>query len=137
MKIEELMSHPALTLPPEANCLEAARLMRESAVGSVVVSVDGGPAGIVTDRDLVVRVVAEDCSAKDVSVREVMSPAPLFVSSGRDPSFVLELMSEQGVRRLPVVDERMQVIGIITLDDLIQAVATDLSAVAEAISKEL
>lgn len=137
MKIDELMSHPALTLSPESNCLEAARLMREAGVGSVVVSTDGGPAGIVTDRDIVIRVVAADRSPKDVSIREVMSPAPLFVFAGRDASFVLELMSDQGVRRLPVVDEQMQIVGIITLDDLIQGVATDLSAVAEAISKEL
>jgi CBS domain-containing protein len=138
MKVEQLMSHPPQTLPPEASCQEAARLMAEASVGSVVVTGEDGRAqGIVTDRDLAVRVMARGRDPKSVTVREVMSLAPIFVLAGRDASYVLELMRDQGVRRLPVVDEDQRVIGVISLDDLIQAVAADLHAIAETIEKEL
>jgi CBS domain-containing protein len=112
--------------------------MAEAKVGSIVVTgEDGRPQGIVTDRDLTVRVMARDRDANKVRVQEVMSPAPIFALAERDATYVLELMRDQGVRRLPVVDDEQRVVGVVALDDLIQSVAADLHAVAETIQKEL
>ena len=71
--IDRLLRRPVKTLPPEATCQEAAALMRDENVGAVVVSEDRRPLGVVTDRDLVVRVVAPGEDAPRALVRDVMT----------------------------------------------------------------
>jgi CBS domain-containing protein len=125
------------TVHPSATCVEAARLMRDAAVGSVIVAENDRPLGVVTDRDLAVRVIAAGLDPERVSVRQVMSSRPIFVSEDRDLAEVLELMRDLAVRRMPVIDANQRLVGVVSLDDVILALSGSLAMVAETIEKEM
>jgi CBS domain-containing protein len=137
MNIRHLIRRTVESVPAETTCASAARRMRDAEVGSVIVVEGGRPLGIVTDRDLVVRVIASGGDAEKLTVRDVMSPKPIFVAQTRDVAYVLELMRDMAVRRIPVVDEQQQIVGVVALDDVILALSSELAAVAETIRKEM
>jgi CBS domain-containing protein len=137
MQVGNLIRRAVESVAPGSSCLDAARRMRDMGVGSLVVAEKRRPLGVLTDRDLVVRVLARGLDPEKVSVGEVMSERPIFVSQTRDVHTVLEVMRDEGVRRVPVVDENHELVGVVALDDLILAISGNLSAVADAIRKEL
>lgn len=136
MTIESLLTRPVSTLPSTATCAEAARRMRRQNIGSVVIEEDGAPVGIVTDRDLALRVVAEERDAARVSVAEVMSAFPVFLTPQRDLRTALDVMVEMGVRRLPAVDATGRVIGMLSLDDVLIELAGHLGQVQRLLEVE-
>lgn len=117
----------------ETTAHAAAKKMHDEQVGAlVVVGGDGRVVGVVTDRDLVVRVMAAGKNPDAVKLGEVMSKPAKTVGRGTDLFGAAKLMREARVRRLPVVDEHGRATGMITLDDLIAAGADafrDLAAV--------
>jgi CBS domain-containing protein len=124
------------TIPAEATARDAAIAMRTRAVGSVVILRGGEPVGILTDRDLLERVVAEGKDAAETSTADVMSQ-PLHVVDPEDPlDRVVELMSARGIRRIPVVREG-ELVGIVTLDDVLSEVTAELHDLAEGVRREL
>ena len=124
------------TIPGEATARDAADAMKARAVGSLVVLRDGGPVGIVTDRDLLERVVADGKDAGATPTAEVMSQ-PLHVACPEDPlDRIVELMSAQGIRRVPVVRDG-ELVGIVALDDVLAEVADELHDLAEGTRREL
>lgn len=129
--------HAVKTLGPEASCADAARLMRDQNIGSIVVAREGEPLGIITDRDLALRVVADAQDANRVRLEEVMSPHPIFVSDRRSVEDVLKTMRDLGVRRLPIVDDRSRLEGIVTMDDILTHLARQIGQLGEAIEREL
>ena len=137
MSIELLLRRPVCTLPPDAPCREAAQLLRDEGVGCVVVSEDGRPLGIVTDRDLVVRVMAAGLDPGKTLLRDVMSGEPVFLARARSLEQVFATMREQRVRRVPVVDAEGRLEGVLALDDLLLLLAGQLGDLAEAIRSEL
>lgn len=137
MEISNLIRRAVETVSPNATCLEAARRMRDMGVGSLVVAERKRPLGVVTDRDLVTRVLARGLDPEKITAGEMMSERPIYVSQTRDVSHVLELMRDQGVRRIPVVDDQHELVGVVALDDLILAVSERLASIAEAIRKEI
>ena len=137
MGIEKLIRRPVHTLAPNATCKEGAQLMREYGVGSVVVAEGRRPVGMVTDRDIVVRVVAAGRDPAKVTLRDVMAGEPIFLGRERGLAQVIETMRDQGVRRLPVVDEQGLLEGILTLDDLLVLLTDQLGALAETVRKEI
>lgn len=137
MPIESLLRRPVCTLPPETPCREAAQLLRDEGVGCVVVAEDERPLGIVTDRDLVVRVMATGLDPDKTRLREAMSPEPIFLTHERDLDQLLSTMRQQRVRRIPVVDAQGRLEGVIALDDLLPLLADQLGALADAIQGEL
>src|SRR5919109_4640497 len=99
---------------------KAAQLMRDRDVGSIVVTENGGSvAGIVTDRDIVVRAVADGKNPAEVPVSEVASSDPTTLSADESIGDAVQRMRDQNVRRLPVVDGDKPV-GIVSLGDLAQ-----------------
>ncbi|MGD8620300.1 MAG: CBS domain-containing protein [Thiogranum sp.] len=126
MSIGELCNREVVIACPEENLLEAARLMRRYHVGDLIVVESAGskvPVGILTDRDIVVEVVAQEVDPANVSVADVMSQ-PLFnVREGDDLTGTVERMRHLGVRRAPVVDESGTLVGIFTLDDILEQLA--------------
>ncbi|MGH8836225.1 MAG: CBS domain-containing protein [Actinomycetes bacterium] len=117
-RIYEIMTKDVVSVPTNATVLEAARLMREHAIGDVLV-VDGEQLwGVVTDRDIVTRVVAEGGSPNDTSVAEVSSKDPVAVRPEQDFREAVSLMRTHDIRRLPVVDDDDRLVGILTLGDL-------------------
>jgi len=137
MSIQRILRRSVKTLPPETSCGEAARLMRDEEIGCVVVAEAGRPAGVVTDRDLVVRVMAAGADPDRLALRDVMSGEPVFLGDVRSLDAVIRTMREQGVRRVPVVDEEGELEGIVTLDDLLVLLAEQLGSLAETVRQEL
>lgn len=137
MNIGSLVRRDPETVSPNVTCAEAARRMRDERVGSLVVAQDRRPLGVLTDRDLVVRVLADGLDPAKVKVGEVMSERPIFVSESSDLVAALQLMRDLAVRRLPVVDENREIIGVVSLDDMILALASHVTAVADLIRKEM
>ena len=124
----------------ETTILEAARLMRHHHTGTLVVvddpRGDRTPAGIVTDRDIVVEVLANELDTAKTSVATVMSSKLVIASGSEDLVDGLERMRLHGVRRLPVVEHDGSLLGIVTLDDLLRLHATQANALADIVSKE-
>ena len=137
MPIEGLVKRPVQSLPPDASCAEAARLMRDAKVGSIVVTRDGRPLGMVTDRDLAVRVMAEGIDAERVAIGEIMSGEPIFLSGERDIAQVVAAMRDLGVRRIPIVDAEGLLSGVVALDDLVLLLADQLTGLARCIRREI
>jgi CBS domain-containing protein len=136
MTIESLLSRPVSTLSSTATCAEAARRMRRQNIGSVIIEEDGAPIGIVTDRDLAVRVVAEELDPGTVTVGSIMSPCPAFLTAERDLRAALDVMREMRVRRLPAVNAKGRVIGILSLDDVLIELAAQLDRVKDLLQLE-
>ncbi len=123
MTIAHLIRRPVETLPPTAVCTTVAALMRAENVGSVVIADGRLPLGVVTDRDLAVRVMAEGRDPATTLARDVMSSYPVFVSNLGELDDVLRAMREMRVRRLPVVDQEGRIDGIVTMDDVLSYLA--------------
>lgn len=116
--IQDIMTPAPMTLPATASLRVAAEVMRDSQIGAVLV-VDGADrlVGIVTDRDLVVRGIAAGFDPDMVTVAEIASPAPVSVTPQDDPQAVVQLMRDNGIRRVPVTNGE-DAIGIVSLGDL-------------------
>jgi CBS domain-containing protein len=128
------------TIGTHAEIIEAATLMREDHVGDlVVVEHRGGrtvPVGILTDRDIVVGVLAKRAALDAVTVGDVMSRSLLTVRREHSVEFALREMRRIGVRRVPVVDSDGGLIGILSIDDIIQNLAQQLGRLADLIRLE-
>ena len=137
MRILELCQRDVATVPPEASVADAARLMRERHIGSVVVLDESlKPVGIVTDRDIVVQIVAAGLDHRGMSAGEIMSTPLLTVRDDADAREALASMRLRGIRRLPVVDADGFLVGIAALDDLIEVTRDALDDVVLAINSE-
>lgn len=112
------MTKDPTTLAPDATIVEAARAMRDEDAGIMPV-VDGDRLeGVVTDRDIAVRVVAEGRDPNDVHVREVMSGRLVTVDPAQDIDEAMRLMAEHQVRRLPVCEEDGRIVGMLAQADV-------------------
>ena len=139
MKIRNFCSKDVAVVEPGATLREASLLMRNRHVGALVVAErkDGllRPVGIVTDRDIVVAVIAPGARAEAIRVADVM-PGKLVVTHASDTVFeALQAMSHHGVRRLPVVADDGSLFGIVTADDLLRVMATELASLACALTR--
>ena len=122
MNIRDIMTPNPRTVSPDDSIESAARIMRDEDTGAVPVVQDGRPVGMLTDRDIVIRVVAEGGRAQ--SVREVVTGRVISVSPDATTREATDLMSEHQIRRLPVV-ENERLIGIVSLGDLAVKEAKD------------
>ena len=136
MTIESLLSRPVSTLSSGATCAEAARRMRRQNIGSVIIEEDGAPIGVVTDRDLALRVVAEELDPGTVTVGSIMTRFPAFVTVERDLHAALDVMREMRVRRLPAVNAKGRVIGVLALDDVLIELAEQFGRVKDLLELE-
>jgi CBS domain-containing protein len=136
----EICNREVVIVKRDTGLVEAARLMREHHVGSLVVVLerDGKrvPVGILTDRDIVVAVVAKALDARTLTVGDAMS-AGLYVVREQDGlAEVLRAMREHGVRRMPVVAADGTLAGILTVDDLMELVAEELGDFVRTVGHE-
>ncbi len=123
----------------QTTVLEAARLMRHRHVGDLVVVTDvedeRTPLGVVTDRDLVLEVLGNGLDPATTKVATLLNRPVVLASETEDTTLVLERMRAHGVRRVPVVDGQGFVVGILTLNDLLQQLVTDASGLLEIMAK--
>ncbi|SMF94662.1 CBS domain-containing protein [Methylomagnum ishizawai] len=140
MSIGQLCNRNTVTVRKEDSIAATAQLMRESHVGSVVVVEDAGtgpkPIGILTDRDLVVEILATGLDPAAVGVGDIMS-YPLAVAREDEGLWeIMQRMRAQGVRRLPVVDGQGHLVGIVASDDLLELLAGELGQLAKIVNQE-
>lgn len=134
MTVGSLMTRRVIALKPTASVAEAARLMREKAIGSVLV-LDGAkrPVGIITDRDIAVSVVAGGRDPKATRLDEVMTRKVVTADQDEILLRAVRRMAEASIRRLPVVDGRGRVVGMVSVEDILVVLITELSNVVAAI----
>ena len=132
-QIKDVMTHDVQVISPEAPISEAAGLMRDGDFGLLPVGEDDRMIGTISDRDIVLRAVAEGKDGS-TSVRDVMTGGGVhWVYEDDSVDKAAALMSEHQVRRLPVVNARGLLVGVVTMDDVLQTVAERLSAVSRVI----
>jgi CBS domain-containing protein len=139
MKTGEACNRTVIVVDRDTSLGEAASLMREHHVGSLVVVEKGDgrvPVGIVTDRDMVVEVFATDLDHRTIKVGEIMGATLVTAREEDDSLDTLKLMRANGVRRIPVVTAKGELAGIITVDDLLEIVAEQLDDIVRAIGNE-
>jgi CBS domain-containing protein len=130
-KVRDLMRTEVIKLPSTAKVMEAARHMRDSHVGAIVLEQNGSLAGVVTDRDVAIRAVAEGRDPTTTPLSDVASRELVTLSPEDEVDRALDVMRERGVRRVPVL-EQGKVVGILSLGDL--AIHRDRSSVLGHIS---
>jgi len=140
MNVGEICSRVVVVAESSTPVQQAAKLMRDHHIGALVVTEGGAdarrPIGIVTDRDMVVELVAADVNHRTLSVGDIMSERPATVRETAGLFEVIAQMRSGGVRRLVVVNANGHLLGIVAMDDLIPVLAEELSALAQAIRVE-
>src|SRR5688572_4639443 len=104
MKVQEIMTKVVAVLPPDARLSEIARVMRDYDIGSVPIADQDKLVGMITDRDIVVRAVADGPGNSALRARDIMSPQVMYCYEDQSVEEALVVMGEQQVRRLPVLD---------------------------------
>ncbi|MEW5854800.1 MAG: CBS domain-containing protein [Myxococcota bacterium] len=133
MSLERFCRKHIVSTTTQQSALEAAQRMNESHVGAVVVTDDGKPVGMLTDRDLVMRVVAEGRDAARTPVGDIMSRDLAFVYDDDNIDSAAACMRQAGVRRLPILHHDGTLAGMVTLDDLMVLFSAELSTTAGAV----
>jgi CBS domain-containing protein len=118
MSLDRICKAGVVTTTPDTVVFAVAQMMSAQHVGSVIVVEEHRPIGIITDRDIVTKVVAAGRDPKTVPVKEVMATNPSLININYDPLDVTKIMRARGLRRLPVVDEHRHLLGIVTMDDV-------------------
>jgi CBS domain-containing protein len=137
MSVERICVRDVDTVGPKESALEAARRMRERQVGTLVVVDDQArPMGLITDRDIAMRVVAAGCEAARTPVVDIMTPMPTAVLQDTSIESALGHMRVGRMRRLPVVDGAGTLVGIITLDDVLALLAEEFSLIGALLERE-
>ena len=139
MRTADICKTSVICAQRETSLTEVARLMREHHVGSVVV-VDGPrkgrPIGLITDRDIVVEIVAAGMDHRTVTAGEIMT-APVITAEADDDAFAtLKVMRLRGIRRVPIVDAEGMLVGITTLDDVLDVAGDAFYDIVGAINSE-
>jgi len=116
--VADVMTRRVVFLPGETTLDEAAQVMRDQAIGDVVVTHGPTMAGLVTDRDIVVRAIAEGLPPKTTTLESIASREMIMVEQSATVDEAVQAMRDRGVRRLLVCDADRKLVGIISLSDL-------------------
>jgi len=140
MTIGKICNREVITIQRDETVLEAAKLMRQYHVGAVIVidKLDGrtAPVGIITDRDLVVEVLATELDQTVITVGDIMAPEVFTLKESTEASAAVQLMRRKTTRRLPVVDKDGELVGILTLDDILELLSEELLDLAKLVRYE-
>ena len=141
MSISSICNHEVVTVKADATVLEAAQLMRSQHAGDVVVIKENLdqtiPLGIITDRDVVIEVVATELDCRVITVSDIMVRHLSVVKESAGVFETIKIMTSKGIRRLPVVDEHGSLIGIVTLDDLLILLSNEIGSLTKLVTREL
>ncbi|MCW4011557.1 MAG: CBS domain-containing protein [Candidatus Bathyarchaeota archaeon] len=119
MKVSDIMVKNPVIVDPNTSCGRIARIMRDKKIGSVILADENGkPVGIVTERDLVHRVMALEKDPDMCFAHQVSSKPVVAVGVHADVDMVVDLMNDYKIRRIVIVDEKDKIVGIVTTDDL-------------------
>jgi CBS domain-containing protein len=118
MKVSEVMSPNVSLLDASATAYEAAKMLKQRDIGVVPVAKGDRLIGVVTDRDIVVRVIAEGRQAQQVKLEDIASSEPKYCFDDEECSHVAANMDHLLIRRLPVVNRDKRLVGIVSIDDI-------------------
>ena len=138
MRIADVCTRIPVTIRAAQTVLEAAKRMREGHVGSLVVvdrDGDGVPVGMITDRDIAVSVIARELDPSLVDVSEVMSRNVATCGENTELTEVIRVMRSRGVRRLPVLDARGNLAGIVAIDDIYGMLSLQMQDLSQAVTR--
>jgi CBS domain-containing protein len=140
MSIGAICNREVITVQSDASVQHAASLMRHYHVGDVLVVKEhegkSVPVGIVTDRDIVIEVIATALDATVITTGDIMAATLFVIEEGAGILEAVQSMTAKGVRRLPVVDTDGGLVGLITLDDLLFLLARELGALSKLVTRE-
>lgn len=141
MTAGEYCNRDVVIIEKTGSIREAIKLMRDNHVGDVVV-VEGDesasiPLGILTDRDIVIEILAKDIDLDAVNIGDVMSDQLVTVNNEAKLLDAIKLMRIKGVRRLPVVNDQSELQGILSVDDLLELVVEQLTDIVSLVSNEI
>jgi CBS domain-containing protein len=130
MTVSTVCTRLVVTAHPEDTVQSVAKRMAQYDVGSLIVVEANRPVGIITDRDLVVRVMAQDHTSPTLAVKTVMTDKPVCVSEHMALEEAIALMRGYQIRRLVVVNDAKKLVGILSLDDLLLRLGEEQHALA-------
>lgn len=142
MNVGEICERDTVTIRPQEDIFAAAKLMRDRHVGYLIVvepAVTDGtwrPVGVLTDRDIVITVVAREANPRALRVEDVMTRKPVTAAADLTLDAALRDMRRVGVRRMPVVGEQGALVGVIAIDDVLARLTDQLQNVAGSIRAE-
>ncbi len=140
MTLKTICNREVLIAQQNETIVETAKLMRDYHVGNVIVIEERNnlnyPVGIVTDRDIVIELIAKEVDVNSVTLGDVMYREITVAKEDDDINDTIKLMRQKGIRRLPVVDTDGALVGIVTMDDLIDLIAEQLKDLAGLIGKQ-
>jgi CBS domain-containing protein len=140
MSISEFCNREVVFATREMSLPEAAQLMREYHVGALVVVDEGNgkrvPIGIVTDRDIVIKVISQSLDLDDFSVGDIMGPQLISVQEKDGVFETIRLMRTKGIRRIPVINQEGGLVGIISADDILDLLADEMAELAKVAPRE-
>jgi CBS domain-containing protein len=137
MSLQQFCKRSVVTISPDQPVAEACRLLQEKNVGCVVATEGEQVRGILTDRDIALKVVGEKRDPQRTTIREVMRANPIRISVQKSLHDLTALMHAHHVRRVPIVDSGDKVVGIVTLDDLLVLLGEEMSDMGKGISGAL
>lgn len=140
MLVADICSREVAVVTRDKSILDAIKVMRDRHVGSVVVVDDSNgeraPVGILTDRDIVIEVLAEGVDLSSITVGDAMSYELMSVGERDEVMDALRVMRTKGVRRVPVVNAFGGLVGILAFDDIVKVIAAQLAGLASVIVLE-
>jgi len=135
MKVKDMMHKGVECVSPDTAINLIAKKMRDLDVGAIPVAANGELVGMVTDRDITIRCVVGNETMSSIKAKDVMTSGVIYCRDNEDVEDAVRIMEGKQVRRLPVLNEAMQVVGMVTLGDLSHALPRDLTGeVAKAVS---
>ena len=127
MKVKDAMHKGAEWVAPDTPVSQVAKKMRELDVGSIPVGENDKLIGMVTDRDITCRAVANGKDLSKLTAREVMTKGIVYCRDGEDLDDALRIMESKKIRRLPVIDEKKRMVGMLSLGDVSHSASHELS----------
>lgn len=137
MSVGKYCVRSVCSVPPEETARAAAQRMQADGVGCVVVTDQGRPVGMLTDRDIALGVLREDLDAEKLPVRDLMQSPVVALAEDASLAEAVKTLRRAAVRRLVVVDRERRVVGLLAADDLLRLMATELGDLAEALRVQL
>jgi CBS domain-containing protein len=135
MKIKDIMTKEIACVDTKSSAADAARKMKNQNVGSVLVIDENQLKGLVTDRAIATKAVAEDKDPRNVPVTEIMTREIVGCSEDDDVFDALQTMGKNRIRRLPVVNEQSQLVGVVSMADIAEQMKTGIDNMFDEISK--
>lgn len=135
MSLENFCKKPVVKISPDEDIATACRSMEQNNVGCLVAEQNGQLCGIVTDRDIALKVAGAQKDPRQTRVRDIMTADPVRISVNSDLHHLTSLMHAYHVRRVPIVNGSNDMLGIVTMDDLVALLGDEMSEIGKAISE--